>query len=198
MITLNYAKKIGDNYILNFYADTLSDLNDFDPNADFMFYGKPAEGSVVTVVEGEKTSFYLNDSGEFVEIPTNVGPEPGGDPVYSLTISNFVFDDEKPYSIKAFVEGDPIVYTDNWYLTFAGLADLSDGMTELEYVSDPKEGDMLSGTLGESNTLGNVEIEIANDDKDDLVSFYIGFDNGITLEQFNTMFVNLDVKVYKQ
>ncbi len=69
MISLNYAKKIGDKYILNFYADTEDDISKFDPESAFMFYGKPSVGSIISCTNKNKdANYYLNDSGTFVKI----------------------------------------------------------------------------------------------------------------------------------
>lgn len=76
MITLNYAKKTDNGYIMNFYADDSSDITNFDPDKKFMFYGKPLAGSVVTLVGGsEYTNYYLDENGELVELGGDT-PEP--------------------------------------------------------------------------------------------------------------------------
>ena len=68
MISLYYAKKIGAQYVLNFYADTEEDIINFDATKDFMFYGKPAQGSIITLIKGtSKTNYYLDENGNFID-----------------------------------------------------------------------------------------------------------------------------------
>lgn len=76
MISLYYAKKIGNKYVLNFYADKQEDLAAFDAAKEFMFYGVPAAGSTITVTTGsDGVNYYLNKEGTFVKIETG-GDEP--------------------------------------------------------------------------------------------------------------------------
>lgn len=91
MLSINYAKKSGSGYILNFYADTVQDIENFDPTTSFGRYGIPLTGSVVTLVGGDKAAnYYLSDQGTFVKI------EIGGD---EPTPGEFItFEDGKSYS----------------------------------------------------------------------------------------------------
>ena len=76
MISLYYAKKIGNKYVMNFYADNQEDLAAFDAAKEFMFYGVPAAGSTITVTTGsDGVNYYLNKEGTFVKIETG-GDEP--------------------------------------------------------------------------------------------------------------------------
>ena len=197
MITLNYAKKINDKYVMNFYADTEDDLQNFDASKEFLFYGVPAEGSVVTITSNEQDAgnYYLNGEGNFVKIPTS-GDEPGDDPVYSLSFSDFTFEEDKPNAIKSNVNDFSLNQDDQWVVSITGFAGITNENLHLEYESDPKEGDMFAGNVGTDLTLGNVEFELSEDKGDGFI--WIGFDNDITEEQFNTLFTNLSVKLYKQ
>lgn len=76
MISLNYAKKVEDGYVMNFYADKAEDITNFDPNKDFMFYGKPVVGSLITLVTGtDTTNYYLNSDGEFVAVGSDANTD---------------------------------------------------------------------------------------------------------------------------
>ena len=69
MITLNYAKKVGDAYILNFFADSEEDIEKFDITKEFMFYGVPSAGSLITCVSKDSsTNYYVDKSGSLVKI----------------------------------------------------------------------------------------------------------------------------------
>lgn len=67
MYYLNYAKQVGDRYILNFFADSAEDLKDVPTNNPYITrngtnYGIPLETSVVTIVEkGTKVNYVLQN-----------------------------------------------------------------------------------------------------------------------------------------
>lgn len=70
MLTLNYAKKVSNGYVLNFYADTEADVVGFNAAKDFMNYGKPVAGSVVTYTgTGANTNYYLGTDGNLAVLP---------------------------------------------------------------------------------------------------------------------------------
>ena len=67
MYYLDYAKQVGDRYILNFFADSAEDLKDVPTNKPYITrngtnYGIPLETSVVTIVEkGTKVNYVLQN-----------------------------------------------------------------------------------------------------------------------------------------
>lgn len=67
MYYLDYAKRVGDRYILNFFADSAEDLKDVPTNKPYITrngtnYGIPLETSVVTIVEkGTKVNYVLQN-----------------------------------------------------------------------------------------------------------------------------------------
>lgn len=90
MLTINYAKKTADGYILNLYADTAADITNFDPTKSFGIYGVPTTGSVITLITGTSAAnYYLNEDGELEEI--SIGgdtPEPTTKYTITATITN--------------------------------------------------------------------------------------------------------------
>lgn len=75
MLTLNYAKKVSNGYVMNFYADTEADVIGFNAAKDFMNYGKPVAGSVVTYTgTGEDTNYYLGADGSLAALPIAEDP----------------------------------------------------------------------------------------------------------------------------
>lgn len=67
MYYLDYAKQVGNRYILNFFADSAEDLKDVPTNKPYITrngtnYGIPLETSVVTIVEkGTKVNYVLQN-----------------------------------------------------------------------------------------------------------------------------------------
>ena len=67
MYYLDYAKQVGDRYILNFFADSAEDLEDVPTDKPYITrngtnYGIPLETSVVTIVEkGTKVNYVLQN-----------------------------------------------------------------------------------------------------------------------------------------
>ena len=67
MYYLDYAKQVGDRYILNFFADSAEDLKDVPTDKPYITrngtnYGIPLDTSVVTIVEkGTKVNYVLQN-----------------------------------------------------------------------------------------------------------------------------------------
>ena len=60
MLYLDYAKKIGDRYILNFFADSIEDITEISNNKRFVTkngtdYGVPLASSTIVITEPDKT-----------------------------------------------------------------------------------------------------------------------------------------------
>lgn len=81
MYYLDYAKKVGDRYILNFFADTAEDIADVSTNTPYITrngtnYGIPLETSIVTVIENDVRKNYVLQNGAYVaggDIPSVLG-----------------------------------------------------------------------------------------------------------------------------
>ena len=81
MYYLDYAKKVGDRYILNFFADTAEDIADVPTNTPYITrngtnYGVPLETSIVTVIENDVRKNYVLQNGAYVaggDIPSILG-----------------------------------------------------------------------------------------------------------------------------
>lgn len=81
MYYLDYAKKVGDRYILNFFADTAEDIADVPTNTPYITrngtnYGVPLETSIVTVIENDVRKNYVLQNGAYVaggDIPFVLG-----------------------------------------------------------------------------------------------------------------------------
>lgn len=81
MYYLDYAKKVGDRYILNFFADTAEDIADVPTNTPYITrngtnYGIPLETSIVTVIENDVRKNYVLQNGAYVaggDIPSVLG-----------------------------------------------------------------------------------------------------------------------------
>lgn len=81
MYYLDYAKKVGDRYILNFFADTAEDIADVPTNTPYITrngtnYGVPLETSIVTVIENDVRKNYVLQNGSYVaggDIPSILG-----------------------------------------------------------------------------------------------------------------------------
>ena len=81
MYYLDYAKKVGDRYILNFFADTAEDIADVPTNTPYITrngtnYGIPLETSIVTVIENDVRKNYVLQNGTYVaggDIPSVLG-----------------------------------------------------------------------------------------------------------------------------
>lgn len=67
MYYLDYAKKVDDRYILNFFADSAEDLKDVPTDKPYITrngtnYGIPLDTSVVTIIEeGTKVNYVLQN-----------------------------------------------------------------------------------------------------------------------------------------
>ena len=81
MYYLDYAKKVGDRYILNFFADTAEDIADVPTDTPYITrngtnYGVPLETSIVTVVENDVRKNYVLQNGTYIaggDIPSVLG-----------------------------------------------------------------------------------------------------------------------------
>lgn len=81
MYYLDYAKKVGDRYILNFFADTAEDIADVPTNTPYITrngtnYGVPLETSIVTVIENDVRKNYVLQNGVYIaggDIPSVLG-----------------------------------------------------------------------------------------------------------------------------
>ena len=74
MLYLDYAKKIGDRYILNFFADSIEDITEISNNKRFVTkngtdYGVPLASSTIVITMPDKTkkTYVLNEVGEWQE-----------------------------------------------------------------------------------------------------------------------------------
>ena len=71
MYYLDYAKRVGDRYILNFFADSEEDLKDVPTSTPYITrngtnYGVPLETSVVTIIEKGVKVNYVLQNGEYI------------------------------------------------------------------------------------------------------------------------------------
>ncbi len=71
MFYLDYAKQVGDRYILNFFADSEEDLKDVPTDEPYITrngtnYGIPLDTSVVTIVEKGVKVNYVLQNGEYI------------------------------------------------------------------------------------------------------------------------------------
>lgn len=71
MYYLDYAKKVGDRYILNFFADTAEDIADVPTDMPYITrngtnYGVPLETSIVTVIENDVRKNYVLQNGAYI------------------------------------------------------------------------------------------------------------------------------------
>ena len=81
MYYLDYAKKVGDRYILNFFADTAEDIADVPTDTPYITrngtnYGVPLETSIVTVVENDVRKNYVLQNGAYIaggDVPSVLG-----------------------------------------------------------------------------------------------------------------------------
>lgn len=81
MYYLDYAKKVGERYILNFFADSIDDLVNVPANAPYITrngfnYGIPLDTSVVTIVENGAQKNYVLQNGAYIaggDIPSVLG-----------------------------------------------------------------------------------------------------------------------------
>lgn len=81
MYYLDYAKKVGDRYVLNFFADTVEDIADVPTNTPYITrngtnYGIPLETSIVTVIENDVRKNYVLQNGAYIaggDIPSVLG-----------------------------------------------------------------------------------------------------------------------------
>lgn len=79
MLYLDYAKQTENGYIMNFFANSVEDLEDISEGKEFVTkngtnYGVPAPQSVVTITnrDGEKTTYLMGEDGNW--IPGVVNP----------------------------------------------------------------------------------------------------------------------------
>lgn len=81
MYYLDYAKKVGDRYILNFFADTAEDIEDVPTDTPYITrngtnYGVPLETSIVTVIENDVRKNYVLQNGAYIaggDVPSVLG-----------------------------------------------------------------------------------------------------------------------------
>lgn len=81
MYYLDYAKKVGERYILNFFADTTEDIADVPTDTPYITrngtnYGVPLETSIVTVVENDVRKNYVLQNGAYIaggDVPSVLG-----------------------------------------------------------------------------------------------------------------------------
>ncbi len=74
MLYLDYAKQVQNGYILNFFADNEKDIEEVSGGKEFitrngLSYGSPLAGSTIVITNPDKTktTFVLNDNGEWKE-----------------------------------------------------------------------------------------------------------------------------------
>lgn len=74
MLYLDYAKQMQNGYILNFFADDEKDIEEVSGGKEFitrngLSYGSPLAGSTIVITNPDKTktTFILNDNGEWKE-----------------------------------------------------------------------------------------------------------------------------------
>ena len=74
MLYLDYAKQMQNGYILNFFADNEKDIEEVSGGKEFVTrngvsYGSPLAGSTIVITNPDKTktTFVLNDNGEWKE-----------------------------------------------------------------------------------------------------------------------------------
>lgn len=74
MLYLDYAKQMQNGYILNFFADNEKDIEEISGGKEFvtrngLSYGSPLAGSTIVITNPDKTktTFVLNDNGEWKE-----------------------------------------------------------------------------------------------------------------------------------
>ena len=77
MLYLDYAKKIGDRYILNFFANSIEDIAEVSNGKRFVTkngtdYGVPLASSIIVITEPDKTkkTYLLGEDGIWKENPT--------------------------------------------------------------------------------------------------------------------------------
>ena len=81
MYYLDYAKKVGDRYILNFFADTAEDIADVPTDTPYITrngtnYGVPLETSIITVIENDVRKNYVLQNGAYIaggDVPSVLG-----------------------------------------------------------------------------------------------------------------------------
>lgn len=81
MYYLDYAKKVGERYILNFFADTIQDLANVPSDEPYITrngfnYGIPLDSSVVTIVENGAQKNYVLQNGAYIaggDVPSVLG-----------------------------------------------------------------------------------------------------------------------------
>lgn len=80
MLYLDYAKQIGDRYILNFFADSVEDIDEVANGKEFITkngtnYGVPMASStvVVTMPDKSKKTYVLGEDGNWTDTQMNPG-----------------------------------------------------------------------------------------------------------------------------
>lgn len=81
MYYLDYAKKVGERYLLNFFADTTEDIADVPTDTPYITrngtnYGVPLETSIVTVIENDVRKNYVLQNGAYIaggDVPSVLG-----------------------------------------------------------------------------------------------------------------------------
>lgn len=190
MISLNYAKKIGDRYVMNFYADTEEDVSGFDPSADFLSYGKPLDGSVLTVAgSGEKINYYVSNGSL---IPIGGGDSPIGPIAYDLTYSDFVFEEQFGYA-SAKLSNFTLNPLDNWKLNISGADGVSGTGIAFEYENDEKEGERFVAAVGTGANVGIIQLDMFASDVEGEGTLKINTKNQIS----SANFTDLHIEIYK-
>ena len=196
MISLSYAKKINDSYVMNFYADTESDIAAFNASKPFMNYGVPQVGSTITLIDGVNVNYYLNNAGSFVAIPTDAPgptPTPGGDPVYSLTYDDFIVDSE--YSIVANISNFAMNASDVWVASVLNAVGVNNSNVSMEYHNYEKEGEVFEGDVGTAAGGNSIVISMyPNDETPGNGYVAINSKNSVTASE---VYANLSVDIYK-
>lgn len=80
MLYLDYAKQVGDRYILNFFADSVEDIDEVADGKEFITkngtnYGVPLASStiVITMPDKSKKTYMLGEDGNWSDIQMNPG-----------------------------------------------------------------------------------------------------------------------------
>ena len=104
MISVYYARKIGEKYVLGLYADTEEDLVNLDISKPIGMYGVPGVGTTITLTANTNTAnYYISKDGSLVEIETGTPVPPEvltpfavGDTVAGLDFGNYSDGDINP------------------------------------------------------------------------------------------------------
>lgn len=186
MITLNYAKKVTNGYIMNFYADKDSDIASFNASKDFMNYGKPLDGSLLTVIGSDANINYYLTNGSFVVVPT--GSEPSVDPLYNLSIDDF--STESGSKLSTDLEDFTFSSEDVWTASVSGADGVTNNNVQFTYNAS---GEYFGATVGTGSNAGTITLSLSEGDKEEGI-LYLETANEV---DFSTLFADLNIKLYK-